>query len=104
VKKIKNFACGNAIQFNDKNQVTFNGLQNINNEIMLDKMTQNLNDKNDDEEVKLDEVYLNDDDFKLSFKEKYENMDDVLKWKLSCTGRVVEDVIYESISRLDYEQ
>ncbi|GES95070.1 hypothetical protein GLOIN_2v1785728 [Rhizophagus clarus] len=35
---------------------------------------------------------------KKSFKEKYDKMEDDLKWKLSCTGRFVEDVIYESVS------
>ncbi|CAG8681919.1 13622_t:CDS:2, partial [Funneliformis mosseae] len=38
-----------------------------------------------------------------SFSEKYNQMKDELKWKLQCTGRVVEDVLYESISNFTSE-
>jgi hypothetical protein len=41
---------------------------------------------------------------KKSFKEKYDKMVDDWKWKLTCTGRVVEDVIYECISDFECEQ
>lgn len=41
---------------------------------------------------------------KKSFKEKYDKMEDDLKWKLSCTGRFVEDVIYENVSDFTSEQ
>ena len=41
---------------------------------------------------------------KKFFKEKYDKMEDSLKWKLKCTGHVVEDVLYECISDFTSEQ
>ncbi|CAB4402388.1 unnamed protein product [Rhizophagus irregularis] len=41
---------------------------------------------------------------KKSFKEKYDKMEDDLKWKLSCMRRFVEDVIYENVSDFTSEQ
>ncbi|CAG8621522.1 4564_t:CDS:2, partial [Diversispora eburnea] len=37
-------------------------------------------------------------DIKESFDKEYGKMKDHLKWKLSCTGRVVEDILYECMS------
>jgi len=39
-----------------------------------------------------------------SFKEKYHQMKDEFKWKLQCSGRVVEDVLYECISDFTSEK
>ncbi|RGB24223.1 hypothetical protein C1646_773383 [Rhizophagus diaphanus] len=41
--------------------------------------------------------------FEKSFEEKYNKMNDDLKWKLQCTGRVVEDVLYNSIKNFTSE-
>ncbi|CAG8640635.1 226_t:CDS:2, partial [Diversispora eburnea] len=37
-------------------------------------------------------------DLKESFDKEYDKMKDHLKWKLNCTGRVVEDILYECMS------
>lgn len=42
--------------------------------------------------------------YEKSFKKKYNKMNDDLKWKLQCTGRVVEDVLFNSISNFTSEQ
>ncbi|POG62119.1 hypothetical protein GLOIN_2v1785728 [Rhizophagus irregularis DAOM 181602=DAOM 197198] len=41
--------------------------------------------------------------YEKSFKKKYNKMNDDLKWKLQCTGRVVEDVLFNSISNFTSE-
>ncbi|CAG8621598.1 14686_t:CDS:2 [Dentiscutata erythropus] len=41
---------------------------------------------------------------KKRFDEEYNKMKDSLKWKLKCTGRVVEDTIYECMSDFTSEQ
>ncbi|CAB4488738.1 unnamed protein product [Rhizophagus irregularis] len=46
---------------------------------------------------------VNTSSYEKSFKEKYNKMNDDLKWKLQCTGRVVEDVLFNSISNFTSE-
>ena len=87
-------AVGNAIQFNDNQCVTFKE-KNPNGASAPLKNTDNSKSKGGDPDINA---------LKISFKEKYDKMDDDWKWKLSCTGRVVEDVIYECISDFTCEQ
>jgi hypothetical protein len=93
-------AAGNAIQFNDNERVTF---KRYDNEMTMNskgasaplKNTDNSKSERGDPDINA---------LKNSFKEKYDKMNNDWKWQLSCTGRVVEDVIYECISDFTCEQ
>lgn len=87
-------AVGNAIQFNDNQNVTFKGKNRSRTSAPL-KNTDNSKSEGEAPDINA---------LKISFKEKYDKFDDDRKWKLSCTGRVVEDVIYECISDFTCEQ
>ncbi|RIA87847.1 hypothetical protein C1645_827212 [Glomus cerebriforme] len=51
------------------------------------------------EQIEQDLIKTDDNNsLKKLFKEKYNKMEDDWKWKLSCMGHIMEDVIYKNIS------